>query len=150
MVFWVRLLEAGKHLRLAKSSHDEWKSSAVALVLIAENRPELVPPADESFVDAIACVIAGHHRDYTDEAELLIRVLIEVAPKVWKDVLLALDVRVAEESLAVCLSQGRRHRRAAALVVDSARRMRGDIGKMGRGLRRRFPKASVPSKALSG
>ena len=142
-------LEAGKHLRLAKFSHVEWESGAVALMLIAEDRPELVSPAVKPFVDVIASGIAGYHRDYTGEAESLIRVLIEMAPKVWEDVLLALDVKVAEESLAICLSLSRRHRRAAALVVDSAQRMRGDIGEMGRRLRRRFPKASVPSKAPS-
>ena len=60
---------------------------------------------------------------------------------------MTLDVKVVEESLAACLSQGRRHRRAAALVVDSARRMPGEIGEMGRRLRRRFPKASVPPTA---
>ena len=145
----IKHLDAGKHLRLAKSSHVEWESGAVVLALIAEDRPELVPPAVKPFVDVIASGIAGYHRDYTDQAELLIRVLIEMAPKVWEDVLLALDVEVAEESLAVCLSQGRRHRRAAALVVDSAQRMRGDIGEMGRRLRRRFPNSPLIKSALS-
>ena len=35
------------------------------------------------------------------------------------------------------------------LVVDSAQRIRGDIGEMGRRLRKHFPKASVPSDAPS-
>lgn len=140
-------LEAGKNLRLAKFNHVEWESGALALVLIGEDRPELVPPAVKPFVSVIARGIEKYHRDYTGEAELLIRVLMEMASKVWEDVLFALDVEVAEESLAICLSQGRGHRRAAALVVDSAQRVRGNIGEMGRRLRKRFPKASVPGKA---
>ena len=80
----------------------------MALMLIGEHQPELVPPAVRPFVDHIANCIANYHRDYTGEAEFLIRVLIEMAPKVWQDVLLALDVDVAEESLANCLSHGAR------------------------------------------
>ena len=78
----IKHLESGKRLRLAVSNHVEWESGALALAQIAEDRPELVPPAVKPFVDVIASGIAGYHRDYTDEAELLIRVLIELAPEV--------------------------------------------------------------------
>ena len=102
-------------------------------------------PAVRPFVDDIAKGIVSYHRNEANEAEFLIRVLIEMAPNVWEDILLALDVAVAEESLTNCLAKGRRHRRAAALVLDTAQRIRGDIGEMARRLRKRVPKASVPS-----
>ena len=139
-------LKAGKKLRLAKFSHVEWEMGAVALSLVGADQPELVAPAVRPFVNDIAKDIVCYHRNEADEAEFLIRVLVEMAPNVWEDILLALDVAVAEESLTNCLAKGRGHRRAAALVVDTAQRIRGDIGEMARRLRKRFPKASVPSE----
>ena len=139
-------LKAGKKLRLAKFDHVDWEMGAGALYLVGTDRPELVAPAVRPFVDDIAKGIVSYHRNEANEAEFLIRVLIEMAPNVWEDILLALDVAVAEESLTNCLAKGRGHRRAAALVLDTAQRIRGDIGEMARRLRKRFPKASVPSE----
>ena len=137
-------VKAGKRLRLAEFDHVEWEIGALALSLIGEDQPELVAQAVRPFVDDIAKGIANYHRNHADEAEFLIRMLIEMAPDVWEDVLLALDAEVAEESLANCLVEGRGHRRAAALVVDSAQEVGGHIGQMARRLRKRFPRASVP------
>ena len=138
-------VRAGKVLRLAKFGHVEWEFGAIALTLIGEDQPELVEPAVRPFVDDVAKGIESYHRNYAAEAEFLIRVLMEMAPEVWEDILLALDAHLAEESLANCLAEGRGHRRAAALVVDSAQRTRGQVGEMARRLRKRFPKSSVPS-----
>ena len=143
-----RHVEAGKMLRLARFGHVEWEYGAMALTVIGKDQPELVGPAVRPFIKDIAKGIEGYHCNYAAEAEFLIRVLIEMAPEIWKDVLLALDAELAEESLANCLAEGRGHRRAAALVVNSAQQTGGQVGKMARRLRKRFPKSSFPSDRL--
>ena len=62
-----------------------------------------------------------------------------MVPSIWEDILLSLDIERAEESLANCLADGSGHRRAAALVVDSAQQTGGQVGEMARRLRKRFP-----------
>lgn len=141
-------VKAGKKLRLADFGHVEWEFGTIALVRIGEDHPELVGPTVKPFVDEIAKDIESYHRNEADEAELLIRVLIEMAPEVWEKIVLALDAELAAESLANCLAKGSGHRRAAALVVDSAQRARGQVGEMARRLRKRFPKSSVPPDRL--
>ena len=137
-------VKAGKTLRLAEFGHVKWEVGAGALHLLGTDKPELVAQAVRPFVNVIAKGIEDYHRNEADAAEFLILVLLEMAPKVWEDILLALDVAVAEKSLTNCLSKGREHRRSAALVVDTAKSIRGDIGEMARRLRKRFPKSSVP------
>ena len=139
-------VKAGKRLRLAKFSHVEWEVGAGALYLLGTDQPGLVAQAVRPFVNDITKGIESYHRNEADAAEFLILVLLEMAPDVWEDILLALDVAVAEKSLTNCLSKGREHRRSAALVVDTAQRIPGDIGEMARRLRKRFPKSSVPSE----
>lgn len=116
----------------------------MAIAVIGKNQLELVGPVVKPYVDDIAKGIEGYHLSDADKAELLIRVLIEMAPEVWESIVLALDAELAEESLANCLTKGSGHRRAAALVVDSAQRAHGQVGEMARRLRKRFPKSSVP------
>lgn len=142
-------VKAGKRLRLAESSHVWWVVGAGALYLVGKDQPELVTQTVRPFVNDIAKSIENYHRDGTGPAEFLICVLMEMAPNVWKNMLLALDATAAEECLTDCLTKGREHRRTAALVVESARTIRGDIGEMARRLRKRFPKTSVPSKTPS-
>ena len=142
-------VEAGKMLRLVKFGHVEWELGAVALLQIGEDHPKLVGPAVRPFVQNIAKGIEGYDRNHAAEAELLIRVLIEMVPTIWEDVLLALDTELAEQSLANCLSEGRGHRRAAALVVDSAQQSGGQVGEMARRLRKRFPKSSIPQTKIT-
>lgn len=138
-------LQAGKKLRLAQFNHVAWESGAIALALIGEDQPELVPPAATPFVDEIAKGVESYDRNYAGEAEFLIHVLLEMAPTVWKDILFAVDTELAEKSLANCLAKGGAHRRAAALVVDSALQTCGPVGQLARRLRKRFPKSSIPS-----
>ncbi|MCY4513985.1 MAG: hypothetical protein OXC69_02420 [Candidatus Tectomicrobia bacterium] len=138
-------VKTGKMLRLAKLSLLDWELVAEALYLIGTDQPDLVAQGVRPFVNDIAKGIESYHRNEAASAELLVCVLIEMAPKVWDEILLALDVAAAEQSLAYCLSKGRRHRRMAALVVDTAQGIRGDIGEMVLRLRKRFPKASIPS-----
>lgn len=138
---------AGKSLRLGRHGYVEWEMGAIALALIGEDRPELVAAAVKPFVGNIAKSLAGYSRNHADEAEYLIRLLIDKAPEVWGDIVAALDVDAAEKSFADCLIQGRGHRRVAALAIDAAIRMNGHVGEMAQRLRKRFPKASIPPEA---
>lgn len=137
-------VSAGKKLRLARHGHVEWEMGAIALALIGEDRPELVPDVVKPFVGNIAEGLGSYSRNQAAEAEYLIRVLSDKAPAVWKDILAALDVDKAEKDLAACLVQGRGHRRVAALVINGAHEMSGPVGAMAIRLRKRFPKASIP------
>lgn len=136
-------LAKGGSLRLAQYGHLSWDFGGVALVILAEARPELVEQAITPFVDAIAQRVTNYNRDFTGPAEGLVRVVIEYAPAAWREVLAKLDPAVAEKNLAECLTKDEDHRRTAAAVIGSAMNLDSPVGDMARRLRVRFPKAST-------
>jgi hypothetical protein len=136
----------GGSLCLVHYDHLSWDLGGLALAIIAEKRPELISTAVIPFVDAIARGIANYDRNFTGPAEGFVRVIIAHAPLVWREVLDRVDITVAEESLAKCLTLDEDHRRTASAIIESAIALVEPIGHMSRRLRKRFPKASaVPS-----
>jgi hypothetical protein len=136
-------LAKGGSLRLAQYDHLSWDTGGVALAIIAEARPELVDQAVTPFVNNIARGVTNYNRDFTGPAEGLVRVVIEHAHVIWREVLAKLDPAVAEKNLADCLAGDEDHRRTAAAVIESAITLDGPVGDMARRLRTRFPKAST-------
>jgi hypothetical protein len=138
----------GGSLRLGQGHHVSWDIGGVALAVIADARPELVERAVTPFVDRIAGGVTKYNRDSTGPAEGFIRVVIEYAPVVWREVLAKIEPAVAENNLSECLTRDEDHRRMAAVVIQSAIDLVSPVGDMARRLRARFPKASIgPSDA---
>lgn len=133
----------GGSLRLAQYNHVSWDFGGFALAFIAEVRPELVEQAVAPFVETIARNVTNYHRDSTGPAECFVRVIIEHAPVVWREVLDKFDPGVAEESLSQCLKGDEDHRRTGAAVIESAISLNSPVGDVARRLRARFPKASL-------
>ena len=134
----------GKMVRIVRSNRVEWNSGALALKLIGEQEPTLVEHVAKPFVGDIASGIENFHNSIAEEAELLIGVLIKLAHNVWEEILQALDAKITEHSLSNCLRKGVKHRRTAALVIQSALQHCGPIGPVVRRLRKQFPKSSIP------
>jgi hypothetical protein len=137
-------LAKGGALRLAQYGNLSWDFGGIALAITAETRPKLVSQAVAPFVDAIARGVTNYNRDSTGPAEGFIRVVIEHAPIVWREVLTRLDPVVVEKNLAECLRRGEEHRRTAAAAIESALSLDSPVGDMARRLRTRFPSASTP------
>ena len=133
----------GGSLCLVHYDHLSWDLGGLALAIIAEKRPELISTAVTPFVDAIARGIANYDRNFTGPAEGFVRVIIAHAPLVWREVLDRVDITVAEESLAKCITLDEDHRRTASAIIESAIALVEPIGHMGRRLRKRFPKTSA-------
>ncbi len=136
-------LDKGRSLRLAQHDHLSWDIGGMALALFAEENPELVEQAVAPFVDEIIRGVTRYNRNFTGPAEGFIYVVINYAPVVWHSVLTKLDPAVAEENFAECLRGDKDHRRATAMVIESATTLDGPVGDMARRLRARFPKAST-------
>jgi hypothetical protein len=134
----------GGSVRLAQFEHVNWDLGGMALVIIAESRPELVELAVTPYVDAIVRGVTNYSRDFTGPAEGLVRVVIEHAPVAWSRILAKLDPAIAETNFSACLKLDEDHRRTAAAVIESAITLDGSVGDMGRRLRSKFPKASIP------
>jgi hypothetical protein len=138
-------LAKGGSLRLAKYTHVSWDVGGIALAIIAEKRSELVEQAVAPFIDTIAGGVTNYNRDFSGPVEGLLRVVIEHAPGAWRKILAGLDLDVAERNLAEWLTRGETHRRAAAVVIESAATWSGPVGDMAQRLRVRFPKSTVPA-----
>lgn len=135
-------LSKGGALRLAQYGHLSWRLGGIALAIVAEEHPELLEPAITPFVDELAHGVSHYSRDFTGPAEGFVRLIIEHAPVVWREVLAKFNLVLAENDLAKCLTVDEEHRRTAAVVIESAMNLDGPVGDMARRLRAKFPKAS--------
>lgn len=134
----------GQPVRLAQYNHVDWYFGGLAVALIHEVEPDLVPQVLAPFEDQFVRALSSPNSTFFDESELLISLLVDRTPEFAAGVLSRLDVRAAEGGLADCLRKKKGHKRASALLVEAAIGLQGQTGEMARRLRQRFPKASVP------
>jgi len=134
----------GGRLRLTQYGHVSLDMGGAALAILAASRSDLVEQAVAPFTAEIARSVSHYNRDFTGPAEGFVRVIIDHAPRAWREVLDKINPAEAEESLAECLRQDEDHRRTAAALIESAIAVGAPIGDMARRLRTRFPSASVP------
>lgn len=136
-------LTKGGCLRLAQYNHVSFEMGGIALAILADSRPDLVEQAVAPFTAEIARAISAYNSNFTGPAEGFVRVVIEHAPRAWREVLDKINPAEAEDNLAACLRQDKDHRCTAAALIESAIAAEGPIGDMARRLRRQFPKAST-------
>lgn len=137
---------SGRTIRLAQHGHVDWRFGGVALAIIGDAKPELLDTVVSPFKGALAKAISSPNATFFDEAEPLIRVLVDKVPQVFRQILSEVNVEVAEKGLADCLEKGGGHARAAALLVQFALDSTNGMKEMAARLRKRFSSASIPPK----
>jgi hypothetical protein len=139
-----RHVAEGRVLGLAYSEHVSWRPGAGVLGHFIENRPDLVDTLLRMAEPVMAKVLSQQHHSWYEESALLLRMLRQFAPQSLARILGQLDVAKAEIGWAASLAKGGGPRRSAALLVDAAQDRTDPVGDMGRRIRGRFPKFSIP------
>ena len=129
---------------MAEFNHVDWELGGLAVAVVDELEPGLVHRTFAPFEEHFARAISAPNSTFFDESERLISLMLEKVPDFATRVLSRLDVETAEGGLADCFRMKKGHQRSAALIVEAAIGVPGPTGAMGRRLRKRFPKASMP------
>jgi len=141
-------LKRGREVRLAQLKRVDWDLGGLAVTVIDELEPGLVHRVFAPFEEDFARALSAPNATFFDDSELLIGLMLGKVPDFAARVLSRVDAEVAERGLVDCLRKRREHQRSAALIVEAAIGGTGPMGAMAQRLRKRFPKASVPPKAL--
>jgi hypothetical protein len=121
-----------------------WRRAAYVIYKFSELRPDLVHVLVTPYEAEAATSLQSRQINVLDDADVFLRVMDEVAPDALARILARVEPGAADAAWVTCLAKGGKAGRSAAILIEHCQTMPGELGKVARRLRQRFPKASIP------
>lgn len=155
----VTQLKAGKPIGLASYSHFHWRMSAVVVAQVAEAHADLLEPMIAPHIRVASDQLSRKSQPFFDEPLMFLRVVWQLAPRTFEQIMAGIDTSGAETGWAAALSgvdakqhapagdreQKRLDRQTAAWLVERNLARSDHLGAAARRLRARFPRRSRPT-----
>lgn len=152
-------LKAGKQVGLASYGHFHWRMSAAVVAQLAESHSGLLGPMILPHAQTASEQLSRKSQPFFDEPLLFLRLIWQLAPHAFEQIMTGIDAASAEAGWAAALNGrnaklhaptgDRTHQRVdretAAWLVERALGRSDDLGAAAHRLRERFPKRSLPT-----
>ncbi len=156
----VTKLKAGKQVGLSSYGHFHWRMGAAVVAQLAEAHRDLLGPMIAPHAKTASEQLSRTSQPFFDEPLLFLRLIWQLAPDAFEQILAGVHAAGAEAGWAAALSGGdaklhaptgdrtqrRVDRETAAWLVERTLGRGDDLGAAARRLRERFPKRSLPTR----
>jgi hypothetical protein len=143
-----RHVERGREIALAAHGHFDWQWTGIVLAKFAQHRPALVDALLKPHIDAASAVLSNEHESWFREATTCLRLINQIAPDCFEQLLSGVIIEKAEIGWANALKGKAETRNTSAFLIHHAITRNDAVGDMARRLRERFPKQSVPDPKI--
>ena len=155
----VTQLKAGKPVGLASYSHFHWRMSAALVAQLAEAHVDLLEPMIAPHIMVASDQLSRKSQPFFDEPLMFLRLVWQLAPRAFEQIMASIDAAGAEAGWAAALSgndakqhaptgdreQKRVDRQTAAWLVERNLDRSDDLGAAARRLRACFHSRSRPT-----
>jgi hypothetical protein len=139
----------GREIRLVQYDHVDWDFGTYVIELFAEKRPDVLDTVISPFAGDIAKSLSRPNSSWFTDSGAFLESLRNHSPDTLRSILAKVDTATASEGWSDSLSKKGGARISAAILVDFAIELSGEIGALAQRLRKHFPSASIPKqKAL--
>jgi hypothetical protein len=158
----VAQLKASKPVGLSSYGHFHWRMSAAVVAQLAEAHADLLEPMIAPHINVASEQLSRKIQPFFDEPLMFLRLVWQLAPRAFEQIMAGIDADGAEAGWAAALSgedanqhaltgdrgQKRIDRQTAAWLVERSLRRDDDLGAVARRLRARFRSRSRPTPKL--